>query len=90
MNKRSTQLIQEMARRAGATDEHGHQAGPVYSFTEQELDDFAKLIVQECVNICEVNGDTYQYSYTPAKARLANSTSKYCGMLIKKHFGVEQ
>jgi hypothetical protein len=50
---------------------------------------FAELIIKECASICEINGNTYMYSFTPAKARLAESASKYCGMMIKKHFGVE-
>jgi hypothetical protein len=51
---------------------------------------FAELIIKECASICEINGNTYMYSFTPAKARLAESTSKYCGTMIKKHFGVEE
>jgi len=51
---------------------------------------FAELIVRECAHICEANGETYQYSFTPAKALLAGSTSVYCGTLIKKYFGVAE
>ena len=50
---------------------------------------FAELIVKECASICELNGQSYKHSFTPAKAKLAESTSVYCGTLIKKHFGVE-
>lgn len=50
---------------------------------------FAELIVRECASICELNGKSYQHSFTPAKARLAESTSVFCGELIKKHFGVK-
>ncbi len=48
---------------------------------------FAELIVAECASICELQ--SYKHSFTPAKARLAESTSVYCGTLIKKHFGVD-
>jgi len=51
---------------------------------------FAELIVQECAIICEVNGASYKHSFTPAKARLAESTSNHCGNLIKKYFGVKE
>jgi len=53
-------------------------------------DKFAELIIKDCASICEINGSTYKYSFTPAKARLAESTSKYCGTMIKKHFGVDE
>jgi hypothetical protein len=49
----------------------------------------AELIIKECASLCEINGSTYKYSFTPAKAMLAESASKYCGTMIKKHFGVE-
>jgi hypothetical protein len=51
---------------------------------------FAELIVRECASICELNGQSYTHSFTPAKARLAESTSNHCGLMIKKHFGVEE
>ena len=51
---------------------------------------FAEMIVKECASICELNGQSYTHSFTPAKARLAESTSNHCGLMIKKHFGVEE
>lgn len=51
---------------------------------------FAELIVKECASICELNGQSYKHSFTPMKAQLAESTSKYCGGLIKRTFGVEE
>ena len=50
---------------------------------------FAKLLINDCASICEINGQSYKYSFTPARARLAESTSNHCGLMIKKHFGVE-
>jgi len=50
---------------------------------------FAELIVRECANICEMEGESYKYSFTPAKARLAESTTKHCATMIKKSFGIE-
>ena len=57
---------------------------------ELQLEKFAELIVKECASICEFNGQSYTHSFTPAKARLAESTSNHCGLMIKKHFGVEE
>jgi hypothetical protein len=56
----------------------------------QLMEKFAELIVRECASICELNGQSYTHSFTPAKARLAESTSNHCGLMIKKHFGVEE
>jgi hypothetical protein len=56
----------------------------------QLMEKFAELIVKECASICELNGQSYTHSFTPAKARLAESTSNHCGLMIKKHFGVEE
>jgi len=50
---------------------------------------FAELLIKDCASICEINGQSYKYSFTPARARLAESTSNHCGLMIKKHFGVE-
>jgi len=49
---------------------------------------FAQLLIEECARICEDNGNSYQYSFTPSKARLAESTSIHCGELIKKYYGI--
>lgn len=51
---------------------------------------FAELIVRECANICEIESETYKYSFTPSKARLATSTSKHCATMIKRHFGLNK
>jgi hypothetical protein len=63
-----------------------YNIGPVH---RDAVEQFAELIVRECASICELNGQSYKHSFTPAKAKLAESTSVYCGTLIMKHFGVE-
>jgi hypothetical protein len=50
---------------------------------------FAELIVRECADICITEGESYKYSFTPSKARLAESTSKHCAVMLKKYFGIE-
>ena len=56
---------------------------------DSDVQKFAESIVRECASICELNGQSYTHSFTPAKARLAESTSNHCGLMIKKHFGVQ-
>lgn len=51
------------------------------------MENFAELIVKECASICELQ--KYQYTLTPAKAKVAESTSIFCGTMIKKHFGIK-
>ena len=41
------QHIIDLARRAGATDEHGGPAQTVFCFTASELQGFAELLVEE-------------------------------------------
>jgi hypothetical protein len=82
MNER----IQELAEQTGIfkpNEFHQH-------IDALQLEKFAELIVKECASICELNGQSYTHSFTPAKARLAESTSNHCGLMIKKHFGVEE
>jgi hypothetical protein len=81
--------IQELWKRAGGHYNRGNQhTWPEYTIDDPEK--FAELIVKECASICELNGQSYTHSFTPAKARLAESTSNHCGLMIKKHFGVEE
>jgi hypothetical protein len=87
MNER----IQELAVEAGVTGYF--VAGTEYATPiplSGEMAKFAELIVRECASICELNGRSYTHSFTPAKARLAESTSNHCGLMIKKHFGVKE
>jgi hypothetical protein len=49
MNKR----IQELARRAGATDEQGGRAESVFCFTKQELDEFARTLILESADVAD-------------------------------------
>ena len=90
MNK---ELIDQIAFQAGC-DKHWYNdptnpdlCGRIIS--REVLDKFAQLIVRECASICELNGKSYTHCFTPVKARLAESTSNHCGLIIKKHFGVE-
>ncbi len=93
MNQRIREL--ESTARSWAKDEIAYLErvhNRDYTFDEASNEfnkKFAELIVVECASICEINGASYKHSFAPSKAKLAGSTSVYCGALIKKHFGVE-
>lgn len=70
----NTKDIQDMARLSGATDERGGKAETVFCFTEQELNNFSTLIVQDCINILRESG---------------NEKSVDASFSIKEHFGVK-
>ena len=87
MNERIEELMFEAGRYADKKIGSSVRSGMwMYQYSEK----FAELIVRECASICELNGQSYTHSFTPAKARLAESTSNHCGLMIKKHFGVEE
>jgi hypothetical protein len=70
MNERIRELITQ-----ATTEEHD-------GFLYFDKKKFAELIVKDCASICELNGQSYKHSFTPAKAKLAESTSVYCLSLI--------
>jgi hypothetical protein len=76
--------IKELAKQAG----YGQTDDP-YVRQAFDVNMFAELIILECASICEINGQSYKHSFTPSKARLAESTSNHCAMMIKQHFGIE-
>jgi hypothetical protein len=84
MNERIKELWEEST---GATIP---AEGFYSSASTYNIEKFAELIVQECASLCEIESRSYTYSFKPAKARLAESTAKHCGTIIKRHFGVEE
>jgi hypothetical protein len=87
MNERMAELYRQAQVPYTAIDPSNNMP---YETTCFSADTFAELIVKECASICELNGQTYKYSFTPAKARLAEYASNYCAMMINKHFGTEE
>ncbi len=81
--------IKQLALQAGAVNVWEWASDDVLDTKNMDAEKFAELLIQECASICEINGQTYQYSFTPAKARLAESTSNHCATMIKEHFGVK-
>lgn len=75
MNKKLIDQLQKEANTGGTTPKN--------------VDLLVELIVRECARICFENGASYAYSFTPKKAQLAESSSVYCGQLIKKRFGIK-
>jgi hypothetical protein len=47
-----------------------------------------KSIVERCAYICEEEGQTYHYSFAPAKARIANMAATQCGTKIRNYFKI--
>ncbi len=82
MNER----IKLMARQSGATDQNGSMATTVFCFTEMELDNFAELIVRECMMLCGAVSGAAQVA-RPNDA--FGDGAEKCKTLIKEHFGVE-
>lgn len=50
---------------------------------------FGELIIEDCLRICETNRDAVQYSYTPAKAAVGESTIQSCINIMKRNFGIK-
>jgi len=86
MNERIKQLAEQATTIVDTVNSQGYSS----SYANFDREKFAELIVRECASICELNGQSYTHSFTPAKARLAESTSNHCGLMIKEHFGVEE
>ena len=92
MNERIRQLLNE------ATVGLEPDLSPQRTVTLNEMEKFAELIVAECVNVLDPNGEyteKYKHSHTPGPDGLRQVLSQehYFEMLaskkIKQHFGVE-
>lgn len=68
--------IKELAEISGST--HKQNLG-VYQFYEDELENFSKLIIQECIAICRSRVGNSDY----------NTGRMHCVSDIKEHFGFE-
>lgn len=75
MNK---ELIHQLAEKAAGTRKH---VPPVWQFYDQELEAFVRLIVRECVTICNSVQEQYgQYTFTATTVKNR----------IQEHFGVAE
>lgn len=72
--------ILELAEQAGST--HKQNLG-VYQFYTDELENFAALIVQECINCSTWVGDANSNPLEPVH------TAHAINQRIKRHFGIE-
>jgi hypothetical protein len=80
MNKRARQLAKpnlekEWYSKYGESVQEDH-----YFFTPEDLDEFAQLIIQECMN--KIENEASQYAEPVWAVELIND--------IKDHFGVEE
>jgi hypothetical protein len=57
--------------------------------TAADLEKLVNMVVKDCASLCDINGGSHKHTHTPAKAKLAESVSEQCGMLIKRHFGIK-
>ena len=92
MSKRIEQLAEQARDYARSHVNDCKHYGYHMEYNEFDLQfekKFAELIVRECADICITEGESYKYSFTPSKARLAESTSKHCAIMLKKYFGIE-
>ncbi len=79
MNER----IKQLAEQAGST--HKQSLG-VYQFFPDELQEFAELIVRECMRMCEVTQMGFETHQCSVEASGAITVKQY----IAEHFGVEE
>ena len=86
MNER----IQELARQANGVFIHKLMTGAKqYTFLEYDLEKFAELIVQECVNCCD-EVDRLNKAFIKCYDFDPQNGPKECIQAIKQHFGVEE
>jgi len=87
MNKR----ILELAEQAGALEvKTVLNTPPAVSLNGDEIEKFAKLIIQECVAQCESVANMTTITNTGEMARKTQATAKGCAVQIKQYFGVEE
>jgi len=82
MNER----IRGLAKQAGMLD-FSQVSGGRYKVTEVDIEEFAELIVKECIKLCahESNDDEYDQYDMGMSVKAENIKTA-----IKKHFGVEE
>ena len=83
MNER----IRELARLTGGY--YTSQTDPTFEgfdFSPEQLEKFAKLIIQECASICQTVGDALWSEQIQSNL----GTARTCEEVILKHFGVNK
>lgn len=84
MNKR----IRELAEQSGAYWYHGYFNMPsVVEFQEGDIQEFAKLIAQECIGILRT--EMNRLDTIPGR-EVSAQTLETAQVLIKNHFGVKE
>jgi len=100
MNERITTLAKLAGGHASISKFRGHFLPPPPSYIDPatvDLEKFAELIVQECIEMSKLEAAHYSAQAVDAKSKQAfefefNSaaTCLGVGLRIKKHFGVEE
>lgn len=70
----NSELIKELMKEANLQ--------PYYEGQEKDIENFAELIVKECINIIDPKEDPYSFSLDTYGRNASKIT-------IKKHFGIE-
>ena len=84
MNERIKQLANIWANRR-AEDE---KLGIVYTFSEPALEQFAELIIRECVSV--INTEAAEHEDDDEIERAWKMGTEFAVYQIKRHFGVEE
>ena len=80
MNERILELARQAANGMLSYDAEGN-----CRLEEKEVEKFAELIVQKCMELCKVQ----EYDYWRTEEHLFDFTPIDCANAIKEHFGVE-
>lgn len=55
---------------------------------DTQLEEFVRLIAEDCQRLCEESADNIKYSYTPAKAKVASGMANHLGDQIKRYIEI--
>lgn len=70
-----------------AQDEDGKELTP--ALVGSSIDEFAKLLIQECANIAQEQGNNAEYSFTAIRAKWFRLGAIKSSTMIKRNFGIE-
>jgi hypothetical protein len=86
MNERIEKLANVWANLRAKDD----RLGITYTFSEKALEQFAELIVRECVSVVDKTNPPGYNDYPDYRDQIEKSFRRECATEIKKHFGVEE
>ena len=69
---------------AQACEKNGVKNPQRHIIFNEYVEIFARLIVEECANICKEHGDSAEFSYISTKAVVAKKTAHGCAELMQR------